>query len=190
MQTQVTKEYYDIKNRSTTMLLGNKLYELIKNIDKNYIQIVFICIGTNRVIGDCFAPLIGSYLYNLSKLNLYNYNVYGTIHVPVHALNLHDILNSINLDDSLVIAIDASVGSANKVGHLTAWEGKIAPGAGVDKELPKVGDVSIAGVVNIKGLNNFLLLQHTPLDRIMDMSKITFNAIKYALYKLKKDKII
>ena len=44
---------------------------------------VIVCIGTDKCIGDCLGPLVGTLL----KDNLLPLPVYGTISNPVHALN-------------------------------------------------------------------------------------------------------
>ena len=46
----------------------------------NYLEIVFLCIGTDRLIGDCFGPLVGTKLEELlQKYNIFNINIYGTL---------------------------------------------------------------------------------------------------------------
>lgn len=142
-------------------------------------DVVFVCIGTDRLTGDSFAPLIGT------KLSEAGYqNVYGTIDQPVHAENLQDILNSLPKDKK-VIAIDACLGSCNNVGRFDVIRGSIKAGAGVGKNLPECGDYSITGTVNVGTNNdyslNFQVLQVTRLSRVIQMANIVANAIKDVL---------
>ncbi len=44
---------------------------------------IIVCIGTDRCIGDCLGPLIGSML----EEKFFPLPVYGTIANPIHALN-------------------------------------------------------------------------------------------------------
>ena len=46
--------------------------KITQNKDNN---IVFCCIGTDRVIGDCIGPITGSLLKGVDK----NFNVYGDL---------------------------------------------------------------------------------------------------------------
>ena len=45
--------------------------------EKFFDEITFLCVGTDRIIGDCFGPLVGSKLkkmleeYNISNINIY-----------------------------------------------------------------------------------------------------------------------
>ena len=39
---------------------SNNLRQKIQDIEIS--KLIFLCIGTNRVIGDCFGPLVGSKL--------------------------------------------------------------------------------------------------------------------------------
>src|SRR5690625_2282795 len=55
-------------------------------------DIVAICIGTDRSTGDSLGPLTGTFL---SRFRPKNIHVYGTLHHPVHALNLEEHLREI-----------------------------------------------------------------------------------------------
>ena len=78
---------------------------------------VILCIGTDRLIGDSLGPLAGSLLQRAHC----PLPVYGTLAQPVHALNLTDFLAEIRRThpNSPVIAIDASLGPASRIGCLT-----------------------------------------------------------------------
>lgn len=160
--------------------LNNKLFELVSNINKKYTKIAFICIGSDRCTGDCYGPLIG---YNLSKCTIYDIEIYGTIYKPVHAKNLIETLSRIDNENTLVIAVDSSLGSAQHIGYITIGYGSVKPGLGVSKELPEVGDIFITGIVNISGFMPTLVLQSTSLGLVYNMAEITANAIKSVLYK-------
>ena len=51
-----------------------------------------------------------------------------------------------------MIAIDASLGQKKHLGYVTIGNGALYPGAGVQKNLPPVGDIHITGIVNTAGL--------------------------------------
>jgi putative sporulation protein YyaC len=79
----------------------------------------------------------------------------------VHAKNLRDTIQTIyeTHEDAFIIAIDASLGRSDHIGFITIGEGPLKPGAGVDKNLPEVGDVFITGIVNFSGMLDNMLLR-------------------------------
>lgn len=133
-------------------------------------ELVFLCIGTDRVTGDCLGPYVG---HQLSALNLPGVSVYGTLSHPVHALNLSAIREEILLHhpDSLIIAIDASLGQKKHLGYVTIANGALYPGAAVHKKLPPVGHIHITGIVNIAGMLEQLTLQTTRLSTVISIAE-------------------
>lgn len=157
-------------------LLQHRIMELLSLVKPNQ-PIVIVCIGTDRSTGDCLGPLVGRQLDNYHSEHYY---VYGTIAKPVHALNLADTIKDIYAThhQPFIIAIDACLGQASSVGYIQSDIGPLKPGAGVNKQLPEVGDVHITAVVNVGGFMEYFVLQNTRLHLVMTMSEI----IAYSLY--------
>lgn len=177
--------YFNSTEKNIAYELGCTLSELLRAHVLANRSIIFLCIGSDRATGDCLGPIIG---YKLSKYKKYhNYSVYGTLEEPVHAKNLKDTIDMIyqTHEDAFIIAIDASLGKSNHVGYITLGEGPLKPGAGVDKDLPEVGDVFITGIVNFSGFLDNMLLQTTRLNVVMSMADQICLAINYSLSKLK-----
>ena len=107
---------------------------------------------------------------------------------PVHAKNLKETVTKIYQlhEDAFIIAIDASLGRSDHVGYITLGEGPLKPGAGVDKDLPEVGDIFITGIVNFSGMFDHMLLQTTRLNIVMSMADQICLAINYCISKLKQ----
>lgn len=160
--------------------INEKLCELVESTEKKYERVAFICLGTDRSTGDSFGPLVG---HNLSKLSIYDFDVYGTLYNPVHAQNLSETLKKIDIENTLIIAIDSSLGNYNHIGCISMGKGEIKPGMGVGKELPSVGDIFICGIVNVSGFAPTLLLQCTRLSLVYTMAEVTTNSIRYLLHK-------
>ncbi|MDE7164860.1 MAG: spore protease YyaC [Clostridiales bacterium] len=108
-------------------------------------QPIVLCIGSDRVTGDCLGPIVGQMLVERKADAV----VYGTLSSPVTALNLKDAIGHIKdvHGDKKVLAIDSSVGRLSDVGKIRIAFGSIAPGSADGKKLPKVGDVSITATV-------------------------------------------
>ncbi|MDF2486178.1 MAG: hypothetical protein K0R46_2346 [Herbinix sp.] len=197
LKTKNRISYYNSAEKTTAYELGCTLTELIKEQVILNRTIIFLCIGSDRATGDCLGPIIG---YKLSiqaefehtlpgsEFNkFHNYYVYGTLEEPVHAKNLKDTVTMItrNHEDAFVVAIDASLGRSDHVGYITLGEGPLKPGAGVDKDLPAVGDIFITGIVNFSGMLDHMLLQTTRLNVVMMMADQICLAINYCICKLK-----
>jgi putative sporulation protein YyaC len=158
--------YYE--DQQAIQLLSNMI---IENMPKLHIKpIVIVCIGTDRSTGDCLGPLVG---FNI-KNELSHFHLYGTLKDPVHAVNLEETLTFIKEKhrNPFIIAIDACLGRFKSVGYIQVAEGAIKPGAGVNKDLPAVGDMHITGIVNVSGFMEFLVLQNTRLHLVMNMATI------------------
>jgi putative sporulation protein YyaC len=151
--------YFNSTDKNIAYELGCSLSDKLREQVLLNKTIVFLCIGSDRATGDCLGPIIG---YKLSKYKKYHkYYVYGTLEEPVHAKNLKNTIDMIyqTHEDAFVIAIDASLGKSSHIGYITLGEGPLKPGAGVDKDLPEVGDIFITGIVNFSGLLDNMLLQ-------------------------------
>ena len=149
---------------------------------KDYIHpdTVIVCIGTDRCIGDCLGPLVGTLLahHNLPL------KVYGTISDPIHALNIDEKLQKIkNLHPtSNIIGIDACLGDNNNIGEIQARDYPIHPGKGVGKTLPDVGEASIVGIVDSSENNELFTNRNIRLNLIFNISKVISHSIIHAYY--------
>ena len=177
--------YFDASEKLVQWKLNDMLYRLIRDVPKDYGRIAVLCIGTDRSTGDSYGPLTG---HMLSRINFCDFDLYGTFQEPVHALTLPQTLTRIDLTHSLVIAVDASVGSPDYIGHIGMGYDPVKPGSGLGKTLPPVGDISITGIAAASGIAPFLMLQNASLGMIYNMAEKTFYAIQTALYKLKLEK--
>lgn len=147
------------------------------------LDIVILCIGTDRSTGDALGPLIGSKLKSQYTPFLH---VYGTLEDPVHAINLVEKIVHINHShqDPTIIAIDACLGQFSNVGNINVADGPLKPGAGVKKELPSVGTFHITGIVNVGGFMEYFVLQNTRLFVVMRMAEIITSAISKAVMQI------
>lgn len=138
--------------------------------------VIIVCIGTDRSTGDSLGPLVGTFL---QEKKISPFHIYGTLDHPVHAVNLEDTMKEIHskYKNPFIIAIDACLGRMKSVGTIQLSEGAVKPGAGVNKELPEVGDIHITGIVNISGFMEFFVLQNTRLSLVLKMAKTIANAI-------------
>ena len=161
--------YINTLKQNSSQEIARLLEKCVRRHRKPWSEIVFLCIGSDRVTGDCLGPYVG---YRLSQHPLPGISIYGTLEHPVHAVNLENALSHISQAHpyALVVAVDASLGEKKHLGYVTMGNGPLYPGAAVQKELPPVGDIYITGIVNISGILEYLTLQTTRLSTVISLS--------------------
>ena len=110
--------------------------------------------------------------YKLKENGMRNARVLGTLEEPIHAMNLEPCMEQLRekCPDALVVAVDASVGSADHVGYVTLGRGPLKPGLGVSKDLDAVGDLFITGIVGSVRNGDPLMLQSVRLSVVMRLA--------------------
>lgn len=141
-------------------------------------EIIFVNIGTDRIIGDIFAPTLGSYMEERkSKLKFY-----GTLENPIHAKNIDTKMNEIyeKHPDSFIIGVDSSIGK--EVYQFKIRDCPLRPGSGFDKSLINVGDISM--VFSVAEDSDLFLFKSIRFG-------IVYNAVKetYKILELLEKKI-
>ncbi|MFC7364212.1 MULTISPECIES: spore protease YyaC [Bhargavaea] len=143
-------------------------------------EVVFLCIGSDRYVGDSLGPLVGSMLEDSGV----PYKVYGTLKDPVHAFNLKGTIKEINrqFTKPVIFSVDASLGTKEEAGSVIFREGPVKPGKGIEKVLPSVGDYHFAGVVNyIDPLPTSQFLNDTRLYTVMTLAQAIVKVITATL---------
>lgn len=161
---------------------SNEIVENFKLSGKD--ELIIICIGTDKCIGDCLAPMIGTFIQEQND----NIMIYGTLEKPVHALNIDKRLKEINNNhpNAYVIGIDACLGDEENIGEIRLRDYSISPGKGVGKELPKVGDMSIIGIVDNSDNAEFFFSRQIRLSFVWSMAKEISKIIENTYNKLNK----
>ena len=171
--------YINGKSDSAPYLLADQLISLLCHSHSRNAAPVFLCIGTDLVTGDSLGPLVGTWLHCSSA---FPYTVYGTLSQPVHAMNLKETMSKVSFShpDSPVIAIDACLGTKKHLHYITIAPGALSPGAGVNKCLGTVGDISITGIINLSGEYAHMILQTTRPSAVMAMAECITKGILLA----------
>ena len=84
---------------------------------------------------------------------------------------------------SQVIAVDAAVGNEGDIGLIKLNDTPLHPGAGANKRLGALGDISIMGVVAEKSVQNYALLNTTRLNLVYTMAEMISNGISALLWE-------
>jgi putative sporulation protein YyaC len=106
--------------------------------------------------------------------------IIGDLDNPVHAENLDSTLAMLRGHRGTVLGVDACLGTKSEVGSVMVRPGPLRPGLGVKKKLAPVGDLYIAGVVNVGGFMEYMVLQNTRLSLVMKMAQAISSGIHRA----------
>lgn len=155
-----------IKNFPSNGVVARLIYDEFKESGKE--EIVLVNIGTDKVMFDCFAPLLGTLLEG--KVD---FPVYGTLENPIHGLNLDREYSKVleKHPNAFIIGSDACIGSDGEVFDIIARTKPISPAKGLGKEMTKVGDVSLVCITSTSTNLDILFHQNTRLSDVYNMSK-------------------
>lgn len=143
---------------------------------------VVVCIGSDLAIGDSLGPITGSMIkYKTQGLNVF---LYGTLSAPITAKEIKYLRTFLKEThkNSPVIAIDAAVGEKGDIGLIKLSNTPLFPGAGANKQLGSVGDISVMGIVAEKSIGNYGLLNSTRLNLVYTMSEIISDSVSSLLW--------
>ena len=148
---------------------------------------VVVCVGSDLAIGDSLGPIVGSMLrYKTQGLGVF---VYGTLENPVTAKEIKYIRSFLRDTHagSQILAVDAAVGADGDIGIIKISDTPLYPGAGANKKLGSIGDISVLGIVAEKSLSNYGLLNTTRLNLVYTMSEIISDALASLLWNRKDE---
>lgn len=140
---------------------------------------VILCIGSAQVMGDTLGPKVGDLLR--TKYNTPAY-VYGGIKHPVNGVNYYEYYRFLKRKHpkSLVIAVDACVGNPEDVGKIKYSACGLKAGEALSKNLPRIGDIGVLGVVCARCKDNLAALMACSPPLIANMSeKIAYNISRF-----------
>ena len=144
---------------------------------------IIVCVGSDLAIGDSLGPITGSMLkFKTQGLHVF---LYGTLSSPITAKEikyLRAFLKETHKDRQ-IIAIDAAVGNQGDIGLIKTSNSPLFPGAGANKKLGAIGDISIMGIVAEKSVANYGLLNTTRLNLVYTMAEIISDALASLLWE-------
>lgn len=124
---------------------------------KDY-EIVILCIGSEKVCGDMLGPMVGSILTKEYNTKCY---VYGTLERSVNGLNLaiyENLIKNIH-KESIIIAVDAAVGTMEDVGKIKMKSAGINAGGamGLNNLIDSIGIVGVVAEKHGSIISNLMI---------------------------------
>lgn len=165
---------------------SNEIYNL--KSDEPFSDYIFLCVGSDKITGDAFGPIVGDNLQKLFKNTYNNIKVEGTLEKPISGTNLKSQVEKIytTYKKPCIIAIDAALALEKDIGKIVVSNSKMKFGKGTSKNIVEVGDISIKAIV-AKDYKvpryNFVNLQNTSLNIVIKLAEVTskgiYDVIKY-----------
>lgn len=149
------------------------------NINENFSNIVFLCIGTNKIIGDSLGPIIGDKLKCVENDFM---KVYGTTNNTINFSNAQNIIEKVYDEhkNPFLITIDAALSNKEKVGKIFIGKGAIKIGNALEKNICFYSDIIIKCVVGKYFYNkkqNIDELKNVDVNKLFLMSKVVSDGI-------------
>ena len=164
-----------------------ELNKIMKKVnDRRYSNLIFICIGTNKIVGDSLGPIIGEILKkNLEQKNI---SVLGDLKNNVNINNIYQNLKNIQTKYSkpYIISIDSALSQTIEPERVYIIKKGLIPGSALKKKSIQIGNISIKGIVGkdekslIKNYYNLKMVDYKLVLRLSkNISKIILNSIKF-----------
>ena len=154
--------------------MQNNISKVLAREINNSHQKVFLCVGTNKCIGDSLGPRVGQILSQKIKRN--NVYVFGNLEQNVTYNNINIILEEIysKIVNPYLIIIDSALSDSRYIGNVIINKKSMIIGSGLNKKDYKLGNISIKGIVgednkdNIMNFNNLNNISETLVKNLSD----------------------
>ena len=158
-------------------------------------NILFVCIGNGKIIGDSLGPLIGTVLEKNKRLiqNNVKIDVIGTFENPILYYNVEEFIKNIDSQDySEIVIIDSALGSKENIGKVLITPAEILIGVGVNRGRMVKGDIILKGVVGINYNNisrNLIELESVEAKQVENIASKMLDII-YSIIFRKTERIV
>lgn len=145
-------------------------------------DIIILCVGSDKVIGDSLGPVVGDMLIN--DLNI-GAVVYGRTGANVNSVNIarYDKFIKRYHKNAFIIAVDACLGQQNDIGKIKMKNDGVAAGLAVGRTDIRVGNLGFVGVVGAISSDNMDALRRVDCDIIVKLAATIATKISSLLKK-------
>lgn len=157
-------------------------YNILNDSNLNYTNLILVCIGTDKMTGDLFGPLVGNKIKDLNNEKYLKMIVYGDLENQVIFSNANQVINKIKYkyEKPCIIAIDSALSKKENIGKIIVKKGGVSYGHALKKKSNEIGDVTVKAIVGINYnhvYKNFKSLENVPLNLIVKLANIVANGI-------------
>lgn len=164
----------------------------LNNVINNNLEtsLYFVCIGTNRIVGDAFGPVVGSVLKKRLPEKK-NVHILGDLDKCITYENIDKVFTTTNINQkaNLVIVLDSALSCRDNIGKVFVQNRGLKYAESLKKDNAIIGNISIKAVVGEDTSNsskNFDNLKNVSLKQIHDMCNLVSNGIIEVMNKKEK----
>jgi len=156
---------------------------------QKFSHIVILCIGSNKIIGDCVGPMVGQNLNELLKQENKKIIIYGNMKETINFKNAQKIITDIfqMYEKPFMITIDSALGTENMIKKIVVNEGWIQIGKSLGRSISYHSHINIKGVVGENKKNpkdNIETLKKVKLEIVNELSNTVTKGIHQVIEKI------
>lgn len=150
-----------------------------REVMKKFSNIVILCVGTNKLVGDSVGPIVGQKLTRLLNKKE-NIKIYGNTKKNLNLKNAKQVLEEINriYSKPFIITIDATLGPKEIIETIIISKGELEIGEALGHSIKCFSNINIKAIVGEYQTNiqkNFETLNRIERKRIHQLSnQITY----------------
>lgn len=166
--------------------------DLQKNIyqyrNQKFSDVVILCIGTNKLIGDSIGPVVGQKLKKEKMKE--KVCVYGDLKESINFKNAKTVLEKIfkSYEKPFIITIDSALGTEQMINKIVVNKGIIRIGKSLGRSICYPSHITIKGVVGENKNtydDNIKILNEVEPELIWNLSNIMVDGIKQEINKIR-----
>ncbi|MGN0771970.1 MAG: DUF1256 domain-containing protein [Christensenellales bacterium] len=139
-------------------------------------KLVFVCIGTTKVVGDSVGPKVGDML-KASGIDAF---VYGCSGNQITSLNVGEYARMLSKrhKQDVVVVIDSTLGESKDIGKIKLTSNGIKPGGAFFSNRKRIGDIGVMAIVGDSKSDRMTELKTRDEKFIDRLSRKTFELVR------------
>lgn len=154
---------------------------------QNFSEIVILCVGSNKIIGDCIGPMVGQMLKNILKEEK-NIIIYGNMKETLNFKNARQVIENVFeiYKKPFVITIDSALGTKEMLENIIISTGWMKIGNSLGRSICYYSHINIKGVVGKKKntlRENIETLKKVNPTLVIELSETITNTLNQTIQK-------
>lgn len=160
------------------MNTSNKIINLIDRKCISNPKLTFLCVGTDRVIGDSLGPIVGSNIERfINNKKIDNVEVIGNLEKNFNNTNIEKYSENL---ENITIVIDSAISNSYDIGDIVVEEGNIKLRDALSDGKNINSNINIKCIVGKNFENeedNFVMLQNVKLGIVLNLAEKLSNSL-------------
>ena len=161
--------------------LKNKINKY--DLKREFTEIIFLCVGSNKIIGDMIGPIVGEELNKqINKNTKKEIVVFGNMKNTLNLKNAEETIVNVkkSYTNPFIITVDTALGKEENLKKIYITQGEIEIGKAVSRGIKYESHLNIKGVVGKYSMiveKNINTLKNVEPEAIFYLSSIISNGI-------------